>query len=317
MDGEPRVPSGDKLVPLNRGAIPQPEISTSEPSAPRGNLNRLIRLSRDYARDPDVRKDALRKLALVNVGQAEAAEIIVGATLDPNVEVKIEALRATSHLMERVAENEEALRDEHLASQWRDVIPKIEPALVSSSTNRDPDVRREAFMAIGHLESSDERVVKAVTSGLRDEDRQTRQAAAWAAGKIGVNDPDLRSTLTEVLDDPNPAVRRSASEAIVQISNRNDSEEILGLIRHSEGAIARGAIGVLGRELLEDQNIYQQVKDFALTNSPVQGQALYALKRAGLLTEDVIAYVKDMVNDPDESKRQLAEGVLSAPLVKS
>ena len=137
-------------------------------------------------------------------------------------------------------ENQRVIRDAPQVSVVPDAVDGVEtdaadivvslrpePDLVALLSDREPQLRRRAALALGRIGLSEG--VTPLMSSLGDPEVEVRQMSAFALGLIG--DPTATSALVTALQDPEPVVQGRAAEALGRLGAVDAAPAIGILVR--------------------------------------------------------------------------------------
>lgn len=156
-----------------------------------GDVERVLREDRDRR----VRLEAI--YALGNIESMSSLDVLASVLDGNDVEMSIAAIEAIDNL---------------------DEINSAPAGLVRAVSSQQPELRKVAAMALGHI--ADPQTVPALIGLLRDPDAEVRLAAVEGLGEIGT--PAAKPGLTRALEDANAEVRRAAVEALAEIEENEN-----------------------------------------------------------------------------------------------
>jgi HEAT repeat protein len=251
--------------------------------------------------DNVVRAQTAQALGTIGAAAEEAAPALVEAMADSNDRVRAKAVEALGKIGEPAAATAvpglvRALRDQdnwvsakaaEALGQMGESDDATIAALVRSLGHLNPEVRRNAALALGNLGAAGAAAGtgRALEEAARDEDGGVRSQAILALGTIGCSTPASVKILMTGFQDADPLVRAAAvvsvgrwgepNEAILSglaplLEDANDQVKVeaIKVLPRLAGATP-AVIDGLCRRLLEDDNV------------PVQAHAALALGKLG------------------------------------
>ncbi len=226
--------------------------------AARPAVEALAQLLKDA--DETVRRQAVQAIGGIRPGPRVMVPLCVNLLEDPDPGVRLRVMSAIADAGARAVPGLIVALDNDKAAYWaclilRDIGPAAKdavPALTKKLEDKDPQIRREAILALASTGSAAEPVVPAIAAALKDE--QTCGAATYALGRIGQipanveptikanakssdkvlsttslwalarvhpDDKDLRREVAEQLiprmKDPDPMVRQTVAQALLSL----------------------------------------------------------------------------------------------------
>jgi HEAT repeat protein len=193
-----------------------------------------------------VRVACANALAEIAAGERPPIDVIapplIAALPDPSPEIRQEAAKGLSNLVEKAPEATQAA---------------IEPLRALLSTELDPEARLTFASALGILDGQDSeaanQVVTIAKADLTGSDTGLREQAIWVLRDLGKHQPTATNQTTEalrpVLADPDPLLRRKAILAIrdIGISDALSAEVALAALEaaltHPDSQTRWDAIG--------------------------------------------------------------------------
>ncbi len=163
----------------------------------------------------------------------EPAEMVTRALLDTvepasaPIEVGCQALESVAALslpevaaaiMRAYQEEDDRLQLSAVRAMGRSCDLSWLPMLLNDLANRDPELRREAATALGHLGEED--AVTGLADLIYDDDIWVRLATVRALGEIG--GPEAVEALKQALPDAEAAVADAAEETLGLLANLDD-----------------------------------------------------------------------------------------------
>lgn len=134
---------------------------------------------------------------------------------------------------------------ERLASVLRSASdPRLVPALAALTTDRSPELAREALRALGRVDDPRARPVL-VRALERSADPIGRALAAGALGLLG--DPRGLGLLREMIDTGDRRAQRAAVEGIVELATMQDVDRLVRLLARSDAGLLLHTVRALGR----------------------------------------------------------------------
>jgi len=238
------------------------------------------------------------------VGCHQAADFLLASATDPDLEVKLAALRAIGQLQvaagiqplaEALGDDNEQLRDAataSLAQLGRSRSDEVLSAIAPHFDAEDATLRVAAVSIVGYLSSPE--VEKYLSHGLKDVSSEVRVAAVRSMGAYaGEGQPRV---LRMALTDEDPEVRVQA----VEILGRSDDEDVLeslAVALQDEDIWVRAAVSrVLGRFGAEALSLIEvAVKD------PVGLVAIAAMETlCDIAPDDAGPILAAALSNPDE-----------------
>jgi HEAT repeat protein len=177
-------------------------------------------------------------------------------------------------------------------------------ALVTSLTDKDPEVRHEAASVLAAFGRDAWKAVPALTDSLHDSDASVRQTTAVALGKIGgAAKPALRELLKS-LADQNEEVRQAAARAIelIGLPDFNDLIMLRLAMKETDSRIRAQAVYMAGQMGVGAKNAIPELIASLRDKDPsVRGEAATAL---GLIGQaDSIPALRNALGDDAKSVR--------------
>jgi HEAT repeat protein len=257
-------------------------------------------------RDPNVEVREAVVGALMQVGDATCAEVLVAALKDLNLAVRRRAAKALDFFGWQPANDvQKSLRlvalGEYMNAAMLGVV-SLEPLLSVFKDQQCPN-RRAVIEAISQI--GDERVMKPLMAALKDGDPHVRVAAVEALGAI--RDPRTAEALTRALADPDPLVRAAAANALGTMTDNGSFDRLAASLQDANWSVRKASVESLGRlkdaravppltELLKDAD--HDVREAVI-------EALGQIQHKSAVEHLVIALA-----DAQSSVRHLAAGVL-------
>jgi beta-lactamase regulating signal transducer with metallopeptidase domain len=165
----------------------------------------------DTSPDPEVRRDAVLRIAASNADNSIAA---LTRALDDS----------SQNVREKAALSLALMSD-----------PEVIPSLIHALSDSDAQVREKA--AIGLALRRDTRVADALLKALDDPDSQVREKVVLALGTSG--DPRARAALDRALTDPDSEVREKAATGLLILDNGGPAAQDVNSVREGLRGLLR------------------------------------------------------------------------------
>jgi cyclophilin family peptidyl-prolyl cis-trans isomerase/HEAT repeat protein len=256
-------------------------------------LDTLVRLAQD--REPDVVVQALR--ALGGLQDARGTGAVLAALGSPNLELKLEALRALQQLpsdpslrarvVPYVGHELAWIRAAALGALAR--VDREDFAMVLSGMDLDPDWMVRAGLATALGEVGDESSLSLLFAMLKDEDIRVLPAVLTALKKA--RGTDAAPTLRQFLERPEPSVRAAAAENLRTLKIAGVSEALAAAYRRAlpdvEIEARLAAVDALAAE--KDEPAQRALVEAAEQDPlrALRARAAAALRAAGQQARDV------------------------------
>jgi HEAT repeat protein len=154
-------------------------------------------------KDPDetVRRHTVQAIAGIRPGPHVMVPLCIELLQDPDPAVRLRVMTAIANVGARAVPALIAALDNDKAAYWacvvlRDIGPAAKdavPALTKKLQHKDPEIRREAILALGAMEAAATSAVGPIAAAVKDEN--TCGAATFALGRIGQIPSDILPTI--------------------------------------------------------------------------------------------------------------------------
>jgi HEAT repeat protein len=167
--------------------------------AARPAVDSLSQLLKDA--DETVRRQAVQAIGDIRPGPQVMVPLCVKLLEDPDPGVRLRVMNAIADAGARAVPGLIAALDNEKAAYWaclilRDIGPDAKdavPALTKKLQDKDPEVRREAILALAAVGKEAESAVEPIAAAVKDE--ITCGAATYALGRIGQIPADVEPTV--------------------------------------------------------------------------------------------------------------------------
>jgi HEAT repeat protein len=167
--------------------------------AARPAVESLAQLLKDS--DETVRRQAVHAIGGIRPGPRVMVPLCVKLLEDPDPGVRLRVMNAIADAGARAVPGLIVALDNDKAAYWaclilRDIGPEAKdavPALTKKLQDKDPEVRREAILALAAIGKEAESAVAPIAAGVKDE--ITCGAATYALGRIGQIPADIEPTI--------------------------------------------------------------------------------------------------------------------------
>ena len=272
-----------------RWLMPQP-LELTEHADP------IVRLLRDTKQPPSVRTAALQALEALGVGDlSRHTNAVVPSLRDADELVRRAAVHCLGHV-EAAALSAHAPSIAQIfeqASQQPDVPPDgpashqpspSPPSYHPLQASQQPDVRRAAVEALGHLEPGKlAQFANLIVIRLDQPDAQVRKAVVEVMGKLHATSLLAHSSaMLQRIEDEEVSVRAAAVTALGRVLPQLpplQMKDIIGLTEHEEGGVRTSAVMLLGKlepHLLKERakHVVKRVDD---ADDAVRSAAIHVL----------------------------------------
>ncbi|GLI47301.1 HEAT repeat domain-containing protein [Methanoculleus bourgensis] len=223
--------------------------------------------------------------------------LLVEGLADPDRHVRLAATRTLG-----LIDFEGVFKD----ADWSKTITAAIDGLLPVMTDKDQDIRKEAFLSLGTLggilyrygishrdPSLAQGVLDALTGVLSDEDVQVRVWAAKALGLYGTD--ECVAPLRELLQGQDVLVKEAAADALMMIPKQEAVDTIIDGLEDPEPEVRRVVASSLGRSL--HKSLEQPPRKL-----PTRSQPVYMRVPESVST--ITSALAKRADDPDEHVRR-------------
>lgn len=270
--------------------------------------------------DPALRWHAISALGDVGPAAKSAAPVLIACLSDQDTQVKLSAERSLVKIGKgAVPTLVESLKNESLHSAVASIIGEIGPdakaavpALAGMLRSKDPEIRREAILALASIGPEASQTVPELIKLASDKTSPNRPAAAFALGKMGAKEavPVLKEGMA---DKDNQVLRLASVWALLQIEPANADYAktavplLTDALENEKADIRREAARTLGRIGATAKSavpaLQKHLRDPA---SAVRRESLIALAEIGSDTPTLLVDITRVITEDDPSLRSIA-----------
>ena len=301
-------------------------------------MKSLAQLLKDA--DETVRRQAVQAIGDIRPGPRVMVPLCVKLLEDPDPGVRLRVMNAIADAGARAVPGLIVALDNDKAAYWaclilRDIGPAARdavPALTKKLQDKDPQVRREAILALASMGNEAESAVAAIAAAVKDEhtcgaatyalgrigqipadieptvkantkssDKVFSTASLWALARVHPDDKDLLRDAAEQLipcmKDPDPMVRQTVAHALLSLPPAPEITMPIWakVFQDADDATIHQALGAV---VAQGAPAVPRLID-ALKNQKARGYVIFALGQMGATAAPATNALAALVDDKD------------------